>query len=78
MALTSTLWLTLTLSGSLLLSNFAYTVLDRLSGPLLGSQRRCHVDTLSPALQNNDVLVARAKLDFCACLLQVLKSDLDC
>ena len=50
LALTATLWHTLTLSGSLLLSNFAYTVLDRLSGPLLGSQRRCHADTLSPAL----------------------------
>ena len=37
-------------SGSLLLSNFAYTVLDRLSGPLLGSQRRCYADALSPAL----------------------------
>ena len=50
LALTATLWHTLALSGSLLLSNFAYTVLDRLSGPLLGSQRRCHADTLSPAL----------------------------
>ena len=50
MALTATLWHTLTLSGSRLLSNFAYTVLDRLSGPLLGSQRRCHADALSPAL----------------------------
>ena len=27
-----------------------YTVLDRLPGPLLGSQRRCHADALSPAL----------------------------
>ena len=42
LALTATLWHTLALSVSLLLSNFAYTVLDRLSGPLLGSQRRCH------------------------------------
>ena len=41
---------TLALSGSLLLSNFAYTALDRLTGPLLGSQRRCHDDALSPAL----------------------------
>ena len=51
LALTATLWHTLALSGSLLLSNFAYTVLDRLSGPLLSSQRRCHADALSPALQ---------------------------
>ena len=43
-------WHTLALSGSLLLSNFAYTVLDRLSGPLLGSHRRCHADAFSPAL----------------------------
>ena len=50
LALTATLWHTLALSGSLLLSNFEYTVLDRLSGPLLGSQRRCHADALSPAL----------------------------
>ena len=50
LALTATLWHTLALSGSLLLSNFAYTVLDRLSGPLLGSQRCCHADALSPAL----------------------------
>ena len=34
-------------SGSLLLSNLAYTVLDRLSEP---SQRCSHVDALSPAL----------------------------
>ena len=54
MALTATLWLTLALSGSLLLSNFAYTVLDRLSGPLLDSQRRCHADALSPALSGID------------------------
>ena len=46
----TTIWHTLALSGSLLLSNFVYTVLDRLSGPLLGSQRRCHADALSPAL----------------------------
>ena len=50
LALISTLWLTLALSDSLLFSNFAYTVLDQLSGPLLGSQRRCHADALSPAL----------------------------
>ena len=37
-------------AGSLLLFNFAYTVLDRLSEPLLGSQRHCHADALSPAL----------------------------
>ena len=50
LALTATLWHTLALSGSLLLSNFAYTALDQLTGPLLGSQRRCHNDALSPAL----------------------------
>ena len=50
LSVTPTLWHTLALSGSLLRSNFPYTVLDRLSGPLLGSQRRCHADTLSPAL----------------------------
>ena len=43
-------WLSLPLSGSLLLSNFDYTVLDRLSGPLLGSQFRCHADSLYPGL----------------------------
>ena len=53
LALTATLWLTLALSGSLLLSNFAYTVLDRLSGPLLGYQRRCHADALCPGLVSN-------------------------
>ena len=37
--------------GSLLLSNFAYTVLDRLSGPLLGSQHRCHADALYLSLE---------------------------
>ena len=47
LALTATLWLTLALSGSKLLSNFAYTVLDR---PLLGSQRRCHAESLYPGL----------------------------
>ena len=50
LALTATLWHTLALSGSLLLSNFAYTVLDRLSGRLLGFQRRCYANALSPAL----------------------------
>ena len=50
LALTATLWHTLALSGSLLLSNFAYTALDRLTGPLLGSHRRCHDDALYPAL----------------------------
>ena len=38
------------LCGSLLLSNFAYIVLDWLLTPLLGSQRRCHADALSPGL----------------------------
>ena len=50
LALTATLWHTLALSGSQLLSNFAYTALDRLTGPLLGSHRRCHDDALYPAL----------------------------
>ena len=50
LALTAILWHTLALSGSLLLSNFAYTVLDWLSGPLLGSQRCCHADALFPGL----------------------------
>ena len=46
LALTATLWQTLALSSSLLLSNFAYTALDRLTGPLLDSHRRCHDDAL--------------------------------
>ena len=50
LALTATLWHTLALSGSLLLWNFAYTALDRLTEPFLGSHRRCHDDALSPAL----------------------------
>ena len=57
LALTAILWHTLALSGSLLLSNFACTVLDRLSGPLLGFQRRCHADALSPALPRSNQLV---------------------
>ena len=55
LALTATLWHTLALSGSLLLSNFAYTALDRLTGPLLGSHRRCHDGALYPALQVAEV-----------------------
>ena len=39
--------------GSLLLSNFAYTALARLTGPLLGSHRLCQDDALSPALQQD-------------------------
>ena len=50
LALTATLWHTLALSGSLMLSNFAYTALDRLTGPLLGSHRRCQDDELYPSL----------------------------
>ena len=50
LALTATLWDTLALSGSLLLSNLAYTALDWLTGPLLGSHRRCHDDALYPVL----------------------------
>ena len=59
LALSATLWHTLALSGSLLLSNFAYTVLDRLSGPLLGSQRRCNADALSPAMMMCSTLYVR-------------------
>ena len=46
--------LNLVLSGSLLLSNFAYTILtilDWLLGTLLGSQRRCHADALYLSLE---------------------------
>ena len=56
LALTATLWHTLALSGSLLLPNFAYTALDRLTGPLLGSHRRCHDDALYPALPSSNEL----------------------
>ena len=68
LALTATLWHTLALSGSLLLSNFAYTVLDRPSGPLLGSQRRRHADALSPALITTiaSVLFWHEKHFFCS------------
>ena len=65
LALTATLWHTLALSGSLLLSNFAYTALDRLSGPLLGFQRRCHADTLSPALLKRYIDLRRLFDDWC-------------
>ena len=44
------LWLPLALSGSLLLSEFAYNILARLTRPLLSSQRRCCAATLSAAL----------------------------
>ena len=44
LAYSGPLWLTIALY-------FAYTVLDWLSGPLLGSHRRCHADALSPALR---------------------------
>ena len=37
-------------SGSLLLSDFAYTVLDQLSGPLLDFQRRWQAHALYPGL----------------------------
>ena len=56
MALTATLWHTLALTGSLLLSNFAYAALDRLTVPLLGSHRRCHDDALYPALGGSSVV----------------------
>ena len=48
LALTGSHCHSLTLSGSLLLSNFAYTDLERLTGPLLGSHR--HDDALYPGL----------------------------
>ena len=51
LALIATLWHTLALSaGSLLLSYFTYTTLDRFTGPLLDSHRWCHDDALYPAL----------------------------
>ena len=56
LALTATLWLTLALSGSLLLSNFAYAILDWLLGPLLGSQRRYHADALHPSLMGKHMI----------------------
>ena len=56
LALTATLWQTLALSGSLLLSDFAYTALDRLTGPSLGSHRRGHDDALSLALNINNII----------------------
>ena len=43
----------------MILANFAYTVLDWLSGPLLGSQRRCNADALSPALMKCSTLYVR-------------------
>ena len=42
--------LSFALSGSLLLSEFAYNILARLTRPLLSSQRRCCASTLSAAL----------------------------
>ena len=63
LALTATLWHTLALSGSLLLSNFAYTALDRLTGPLLGSHRRCHDDALYPALTHLSSCVPKVQVD---------------
>ena len=55
LAPTATLWHTLALSGSLMLSNFAYKALERLTGPLLGSHRRCHDDALYPTLGSTAV-----------------------
>ena len=72
LALTATLWHTLALSGSLLLSNFAYTALDRLTGPLLGA--------LSPALVNNisyeDWRLNNALGPMCLCHLLKNLSDI--
>ena len=52
LALTGSHFHSLAYSGplSLLLSNFTYTALDRLTVPLLGSHRRSHDDALYPAL----------------------------
>ena len=45
------------------LSNFTYTVHDRLSWPLLGSQRCCHVDVLcSGVVEGEDKLVMNGSL----------------
>ena len=49
-ALSGSLLLALALSGSLLLSEFAYNILARLTRPLLSSQRRCCAATLYAAL----------------------------
>ena len=47
----------------MLLSNFTYTVHDRLSWPLLGSQRCCHVDVLcSGVVEGEDKLVMNGSL----------------
>ena len=51
-ALSGSLLLALAVSGSLLLSEFAYNILARLTRPLLSSQRRCCAATLSAALHN--------------------------
>ena len=58
-------------SGSLLLSNLAYTALNRLTGPLLGSQRRCHDDALSPALDIASHEIHRTIWYFCLWLNNV-------
>ena len=65
LALTATLWHTLVLSGSLLLSNFAYTALDQLTGPLLSSQRCCHADTLYPGLQRRYLFKTKVRKSHC-------------
>ena len=66
LSLSGSLWLsatpTLALSGSLLLSNFAYTVLDRLSGPLLCSQRRCHAKHFVPVCISPPAMYLRISL----------------
>ena len=74
LALTATLWHTLALSGSLLLSNFAYTGLDRLTGSLLGSHRRCHDDALYPALAWTKKKI-HISLNFCQVLLSRRKNQ---
>ena len=56
MLLSCSLWLPLALSGSLLLSEFAYNILARLTRPLLSSQRRCCAATLSASLAATTIL----------------------
>ena len=53
-AISGSLLLALALSGSQLLSEFAYNILARLTRPLLSSQRRCCAATLYAALQHGN------------------------
>ena len=60
-ALSGSLLLALALSGSLLLSEFAYNILARLTRPLLSSQRRCCAATLYAALFYGLPILSKAK-----------------